>query len=494
MAISSSAVARVTGIEAVFSNAGTGRIVALPQRVMLVGQGASAVSYSTDKREVTSAQTVAQIYGYGSPLHMAAQALLPSNGDGLSGVPLTVYPLVDDPSGVASSGVITPAGTVTTPAAYQVRIGGVMSNQFVVADGDGIADICAAMAAAINAVLGMPVIATNNGTDVGLVAKWKGTTGNGLKIQIIGTVDSGVDFTVSAMAGGLVNPSIDGAIAQVGGVWETMAVNCLGPNDSAALDAFSTFGEGRWGALVRKPFVAVCGTTLSTVDDCIVVPSGRRLDRTNVQVPVPGSPSAPWVIAARAVARAAALANENPPHDYGSLPLDGVIPGPDSAQWMYDDRDRAVKNGCSTTEVKNGVVTMGDLVTFYHPEGENLPAYRYVVDIVKLQNTIFNVDLEFAQPKWDGAPLIPDNQPTVNPAAKKPKTAKAAAAGIIENLGLEAILADTASTIPAIVADIDTQNPKRLNMAIPVKISGNTNIISIDLLWGFNFGTPEILA
>ena len=105
---------------------------------------------------MSCAQTVAQVYGYGSPLHLAAMALLPQNGDGLGGVPLTVYPLEDDPSGVAASGVITPAGTVTTPAAYQVRIGGILSNQFVVADGDGTADICASMAAAINAVLAMP--------------------------------------------------------------------------------------------------------------------------------------------------------------------------------------------------------------------------------------------------------------------------------------------------------------------------------------------------
>lgn len=494
MAITSSAVARVTGIESVFNNTIAGGVVALPQRVMLVGQGSSAVNYDTTKRTVTSAQTVAQVYGYGSPLHLAAMALLPQNGDGLGGVPLTVYPLEDDPSGVAASGVITPAGTVTTPAAYQVRIGGILSNQFVVADGDGIADICASMAAAINAVLAMPVIATNNGTDVGLVAKWAGTTGNNLRIQIIGTTDSGIDFTVSAMSGGLVNPSVQPALDQVGEVWETFGVNCLGPNDSAALDAFSAFGEGRWGALVRKPFTVVSGSTLSTVDDAIVVPSGRQLDRVNVQIVAPGSPSTPWYIAARAVARAAALANENPPHDYGSLPLDGVIPGPDSAQWYYDDRDRAVKNGCSTTEVKNGIVTMGDLVTFYHPDGDPLPAYRYVVDIVKLQNVIFNIDLEFATPAWDGAPLIPDDQPTTNRSAKKPKSAVAAAAGIVANLGLEAILADTATTIPAIVAQIDTQNPKRLNMAIPVKLSGNTNIISIDLLWGFNFGTPDILA
>lgn len=493
-AIDSSAVARVTGVASVFTNYRAGRFTALPQRVMLVGQGSSSVSYSTAKRTVTSAQTVAEVYGYGSPLHMAAQALLPVNGDGLGGVPLTVYPLEDDASGVASTGVITPSGVPTEGAAYQIRIGGVLSNQFVVAVGDGVADICAAMTSAINAVLAMPVIATDNSTDVGLTAKWAGVTGNSLKIQVIGVANVGVDFTISPMSGGLVNPTVDDALLQVGEVWETFLVNCLGATDGAALTAYSAFGEGRWGALVRKPLTAVSATTLSTVDDAIVVPEGRKADRVNVQVAVPGSPTPHWVIAARAVARAAVSANNNPPRDYGSLPLDGIVPGSDDVQWFYPDRDRAVKAGCSTTEVKNGVVTMGDLVTFYHPDGDPIPAYRYVVDVVKLQNVIFNVDLEFATPKWDGAPLIPDDQPTVNPDAKKPRTAVAAAAAIVENLGLEAILSDTKNTIPGIVAEIDSANPKRMNLAIPVKLSGNTNIISVDLLWGFYFGTPSVLA
>ena len=37
-------------------------------------------------------------------------------------------------------------------------------------------------------------------------------------------------------------------------------------------------------------------------------------------------------------------------------------------------------------------------------------------------------------------------------------------------------------------AEIDSQNPKRLNVSTTVKLSNNTNIISVDLNFGFNFG------
>ncbi len=170
------------------------------------------------------------------------------------------------------------------------------------------------------------------------------------------------------------------------------------------------------------------------------------------------------------------------------------MPGPDGDQWTYQDRDEAVKKGSSTIEVKDGVINVADTVTFFHPSGDPLPAYRFVVDIVKLQNIIFNLDLIFATAEWDGAPLIPDDQPTVNRDAKKPKTAVAAVAAMLDSLGLNAIISDPETAKANTFAEIDPQNPKRLNVATTVQLSGNTNIISVDLNFGFFFGTQAVVA
>jgi phage tail sheath gpL-like len=171
-----------------------------------------------------------------------------------------------------------------------------------------------------------------------------------------------------------------------------------------------------------------------------------------------------------------------------------LVPGTDGEQWTYVDRDQAVKAGSSTIEVKDGVINLSDTVTFYHPDGDPIPAYRFVVDIIKLQNIIFNLDLEFATDKWDGAPLIPDDQPTVNRDAKKPKTAVAAVAAILDSLGLNAIISDPETAKANTFAEIDAGNPKRLNLVTTVQLSGNTNIKSIDLEFGFFFGTPTVVA
>lgn len=486
-AVDVNAVARVVGIKTLFKDLRGGSVVFLPQRVGLIGQGSTLSVYSTVKAQVTSALEVGTLYGFGSPLHLAALQLLPNNGDGLGTIPLTVYPLVDDAAGVASAGDITPSGAATAAGSYQVVINNIASESFVIAIGDAVADIVAAATAAINAVLEMPIIAVDNATDVGLTSKWEGLSANDIFVAIDGPTTLGVSFAITQPVGGLVNPDVQDALDQVGDVWETMLINCMNISDTATLDLYSAFGEGRWGALVRKPLVVFSGETEAVLATAIALPDARPTDRTNVQLVAPGSVDLPFVVAARQVARIAVIANNNPPQDYGSQDADGLTPGTDGEQWTYLQRDTAVKAGSSTVEVKDGVVNVSDVVTMYHPSGDPTPAYRYVVDIVKLQNIIFNLDLIFATDEWDGAPLLPDNQPTVNRTAKKPKMARAAVATLADNLGLQAIISDTEFTKDNTLAEIDSGNPKRLNMVVPVKLSGNVNITSIDLQFGFFF-------
>lgn len=494
-AVDASAVARVVGIQTDFKNL-RGGVVLLPQRIAVIGQGSTASTYSTDKQQVTSASQVGSLYGFGSPVHLAAKQLLPANGDGVGTISVTIYPLDDDGSGVASTGSITPSGAATGAGSYIVRINNIDSEAFTVASGDSVATIVTAMTAAINAVLDMPVTAVDNTTDVALTSKWKGTSANDIYVEVVGTdaATTGVSYVVVQPTGGLVNPDISTATDQIGNVWETMIVNCFESTDTTILDALSTLGEGRWGALVRKPLIAFSGTNESSVTTAIAVPDARKTDRTNCQLVSPGSNDLPLVIAARQVARIAVVANNKPANDYGSQAATGLVPGADGDQWDYPTRDQAVKGGSSTIEVRDSVVTISDVVTYYHPTGEEPPAYRFVKDIVKLQNILFNLDLIFNTAEWNGAPLIPDDQATSNRDAKKPKDAVSAIAGMIDSLGLEAILSDPETAKTTIQAQISETNPNRLDVTFTVQISGNSNIISIDLNFGFFFGTATLVA
>lgn len=487
-AVDPSAVARVLGIKTAFSDLRAGNVVFLPQRIAVIGQGNTSASYATTKKQVFSAQEVGETYGFGSPLHLAVLQLLPSNGDGVGTIPVTVYPLEDDGSGVAASGDITPTGTATAAGSFRVRIGGILSNTVTVAVGDTVADITAAIALAVSTVFAMPVLAVDAGTSVDFTSKWKGASANGIDIEIVGDAPAGITLGITDMASGAADPDVQDALDLMGDVWETMVLSCFDITVSAHLDAYQAFGEGRWGALTRKPFVAFTGSTPADVASILTVTDARRTDRVNAALVAPESKDLPFMVAARQLARIAVVANSNPAQDYARQIVSGINPGVDSAQWDAAERDAAVKGGASTSVVEDGVVYIEDVVTFYHPTADPTPAYRYVVDVVKLQNIIFNLNLIFAGEGWAGAPLIPDNQPTVNKTARQPKAAVAAVCAMLDDLGLNAIISDPETAKANTAAEIDGANPKRLNVATVVQLSGNTNIISVDLNFGFYFG------
>ena len=140
---------------------------------------------------------------------------------------------------------------------------------------------------------------------------------------------------------------------------------------------------------------------------------------------MPGSKELPFVIAARAASRILPVANNNPPDNYYGQ-LTGLEPGADTDQETYTNRDLSVKAGSGTTILVDGIAELNDVVTMYHPDGEEPPAFRYVVDIIKLQNIQFNKRLILESDEFKGAPLLPNDTPTVNPRAKKPKNIQTA--------------------------------------------------------------------
>ncbi|MCK5612873.1 phage tail protein [Candidatus Pacearchaeota archaeon] len=486
MGVPLGAVARVIGIETDFVNL-RGGVLFLPQRVAVVAQGNTLASYATTPLQVLSRKQAGDTYGYGSPIERIVNELLPANGDGVGIIPVTIYPLEDDGSGVAADGAIGAVGTQTTQQVYTIKINEVATSQITIPATTAADAALGLFKTAIDAVIEMPLIGgTVAAGSLPLDCKWKGLTGNDIFIEIEGTED-GIVFTITQPVNGAANPDVDDALNQIGDVWETIIVNQMGYDDSTSLDKYATFNEGRWLPLIYKPLVVYTGH-VQTEATIVAVTDLRKTDRTNIFEPAPGSNEFPWAIAGRAAARSALIANNNPPQDYAGQTLTGIVPGAAGVQWNYTERNDAVSKGASTVELVNSVLEMSDTITAYHPDGEVPPAYQYHADIVKLSNIIFNISVIFAADEWKGAPLLANVTPTTNPTAKKPKDAVSAMAKMVDALALEAILSDPETAKGTIVAAIDSQNPKRTNVGLTVQIAGNTNIISVDLSWGFFFG------
>ena len=485
------------GVKSTFKNLRQGNVLLLPQRVAVIGQGTSGLGYSLTKLQLSSALDVANTYGFGSPLHLAALQLFPTNGDGLGSLPCTFYPLDDDASGAPSIGDITPSGTATKAGAFIVTVNNINSVSLAVAINDTPALVVAKLKVAIDATLEMPITTTDNTTDLIVTSKWEGVSANDIKLTISGPSDTGVSFVITQPVGGLINPdatAINAALAQFGNDWETIVVNCLESTDTIALDAISVFNEGRWDAQVSKPFVSLAGSQETVVATAIAISDARPADRTNSQPMAPGSGNLPLQIAAANASRIAVVADADPAHDYIRQNLPFLSPGLPEDQWTYAEKDQALKAGTSSSDIRDNEIVISDSVTFYHPVGEQDPAYRYVVDIMKLMNIMYNISLIFDDASWQGAPLIPDNQPTTSATAKKPRMAVSEVAGVLNSLGNLAIISDPATAVKSIIAEIDSGNPKRLNIEATVQLSGNTNIKDFALNFGFFFGQQTIIA
>lgn len=488
MPIDASVVARVLGVDTQFVNLSGAAVFLLPQNVALIGQGATLSTYAVTPTRHTTAASVGSATGFGAPLHLAALKLLPPQGGGLGVVPLTIYPMVDDGGGAASVGDITPAGTHIGSAEYRVIMNGIRSAPFTIVDAEAASALKSRITAAINAEVNMPMIAIDGAVDeVDVTSKWFGVSANDIVISVDGP-SQGITFAFTQPVGGLVDPDVDTPLALITTKWESMVVSCFPVGTEVQLDKFETWGDPRWGALVRKPAAVFTGSVETTLATLTAIGATRKLDRTNALIWAPGAAELPCQIAAAGVAKIAAQANGNPPVDYAGQLL-SITAGDASVQLIFTERDTAVQAGIGTTEVADTNVFLSDTVFFYHPDGEVPPAYRYVVDVVKLQNLIFNLQLIFEAQEWKGAPLIPDDQPTTNPAARKPKDAVAAVARMVDGAGLQALISDPETAKETITAVINDTNPKRLDVSVTVQLSGNSNVIDVTLNFGFFFGT-----
>jgi phage tail sheath gpL-like len=488
-AVSAARVARVLGILAIFQDLRGGSAVFLPPRIAVLGQGNTASTYASAKVTLSNgAAEAASLYGFGSPIHAAVQRLLPVTGDGVGSTPITIYPLQDGTTPAEKT--ITPSGVPTEDFVASVKLGGRQSQNIAIPAGSTVAQMVTLIFAGINGTLDMPMLATDDTTEVTCTAKWGGLSGNDITAEITGGATAGTSFVIADTVAGAGDPipaDITTILSEMGNVWDNVLVNCLTWTNTAALDAIKAHGDGRWGALVHAPYVALTATPEAVAATLIAAGDLRKDDRINSTISVPGALDMPWEYAARAAVRITGRMDSNPASDYANLQLSGLRTGLDSEQFDTDQRDLLVKAGISTVEVVAQSYEMSDTVTYYHPDDEPIPGYRYVVDLVKIFNTIFNIRLEFIKEEWDGAPLLNDDDPTKNPRAKKPKMAKAALASIVDGLAFEAILTKPATIKAGIEAGINATNPKRLDMKLTVLLSGNVNIRSVDLNFGFSF-------
>lgn len=483
--LTSSAVSRVVGVDTKYKDFNVGDAAMLPQRLAIIGQGNDDAVYTEDRFECDgSAVSVAERFGYGSPLHLAARQLYPVAGGGGAVFPVTIYPVKKVENAVAATGKIKIVGTATKAGSGIVSIGGADA-QFTVPKGYTGDNTLDAIKDAINGILEMPVKAGEIATsELTLTAKWGGAIGNDISIAVEMTGGDGLTITTTEFANGAGTPDVNPALEKIGETWETFVLNTLGYTASGLLDKYQVWGEGRWSALEKKPVLVATGC----VDDYATrtaVTDERKTDWINFLVVSSGSPELPFVVAAKGlVSDIMTTANSDPAMGYKGL-LTGLKAGADVES--YTVRNNSVLKG-SSTNIKNGnVAELNDIVTMWHPANENPKTFSKsrVVALVKLMNVVFNVRLILESDEVKSAPILPDEDVTSNPNAKQPKDFRTWFAILTDSLTNKALLSDAKYTKKNMLVEIDSENPNRINVRFPVKLSGNIEVVGAEVQFGY---------
>ena len=486
MSVSPSAISRVTGVAVKFKNFNTGNVQMLQQRLAVIGVGNHGVTYTTEKYECQgNASEIGDKYGYGSPLYLAALQLFPLVGKG-AGFPVTFYPLAEESGAVQASGKIEIEGTATEAGSAKIVIGGQKAT-IAIASGDTKTEIFAKIKDGIDGVLAMPVTAATGDDALTLTSKAAGEVGNLIKTRIECAVN-GLTFTVTQLTGGVKDPDITPALDKIGEIWETAILPCFDYKNTDRLDTTMLYCKGRIDDLEKKPVLCYWGCT----DDYATrtaVRGARADDWCNPLLGSGGSSELRYVVGAKfLVDDILTTANENPAQGYKGK-AEGLEAGDDSLQENYNTRNASVMKGSSTNIKSGNVAELNDVVTMYHPASEGkYPSRRYVVDIIKLMNIIYNVRLIMEADELKGAPLVEDATVTSNKTAIQPKTVKTWFLNLAKSLADKAIIQDVETTKNGLEVAIDSENPKRLNVTFPVKLSGNVEVTSTDIYFGFYVG------
>jgi len=459
----------------------------IPQKIAVIGQyntGKTPTDYQA--QPITSIAQAKTLYGAGSMLAIMIEALWKGKGT----VPVTAFP-VPDAEGTPASGTIQITGTVTKSGTIALYIAGKRVAVGVLKD-DTNEEVAAAINAAINANANLPVTSAVVTDTATLTCRWDGTTGNDITIlEDLAVGDAinepeGLTIAITDMASGATDPdfSTDSPFNYFGDTWYTFVAYPY--NSDTLLDVMEAAGDARNDPSVKRQFAGICGY-VGTLANFLIALADRNSAWTTM-MPVEASPSMPLEIAAATVGVTSRRAQATPGRPYRSLALPDIWPGT-GALWTYAQRDQVVKAGGSTFMISSdGKVRIEDLVTTRTKNDleEDDDSFRWTETIANIQAKIYSLDTVYSSEPFVSGVVVDDESVTDVDYAIRPKTVKAYAIKLIDELWIPRVLTKNRDAVVAgIISEIDSGNPNRINIQVPDDLAAGLKIIAGKLSWSF---------
>lgn len=349
----------------------------MPYKNLVIGQrlAAGTVAALVPTR-VTSAAQAKTYFGAGSMLAHILERQLQNNDF----TETWAVALDDEAAGVKATGTITVGGVVAAGTIYLYIAGRRLT--IGVSAGDALADVAAAIQAAIAADTNLPVTAAVDGVDdtqVNLSAQHKGVFGDDIDIRHSyydgEGLPTGLTLTIVAMANGAANPDITDVWPVIGD--EHYNVITMPYTDAANLTALETELADRWGPLRMiegMAFSAATGThsELGTLGDSRNSP---HLSIMNAA----GSPTPPYEWAGAVAGVASYHGNIDPARPFQTLTLKGVMAPKQENRFTLQENNLLLYDGIATHMVDaGGVVHVQRLITTYKQNAQGAEDISYL--------------------------------------------------------------------------------------------------------------------
>lgn len=351
------------------------------QRTLIIGQITSSGIAAPNVPLISSGIGDAALQGGGSS-QLANMVSMYRNNDAFGEV--WYLPLADASSATAASGSVAFTAVPTTAGTIALYIAGMVVNVPVTA-GQAIASIATAVAAAINAIALMPVTAAAAAGVVTLTADNKGLCGNEIDIRFNyygnaggEAIPAGLSYTITAMSGGAVNPTLTTALGNLGDMTFDFIVSPY--TDTASMTALQQFlndQTGRWSwmqQLYGHVFMSYAGTFAS-----LTTLGTTRNNQHESIMGFYGSPTPSWLWSCAIAGQTAVSVRADPGVPLQYLPLVGVLAPPLAAQFDISLRNTLLWDGIATFLVQpDGTVQIENLITTYQENAEGVADDSYL--------------------------------------------------------------------------------------------------------------------
>lgn len=428
---------------------------------------------------------VRQAVGVGSELYLMARKFLANN----AAQELYILPVAEPAAGVAATGTFTITGPATAPGTLPLYVGDVRIDVGV-NSGDAAATIATNAAAAINAKVELPVTATAAAGVVTCTAKWKGLTGNQIRLGVrLGgafageIIPTGVTVVRVGLAGGTGSPSLVNAMANIGDEpYEYLATAFADATSLAAVEAEYGFSDaGRWGWM-RMLYGHVFAARADSLSGHLGFLATRNTGVTSIMSLETSVATPAFEVAAAYAAQAARSLQDDPARPLQTLPLLGVMAAPKEDRFGAMERNSIANNGGAVQQVEgDGVMQIRREQTTYQFNSYSQPDDAY--DVVPTLATLARISRELNQIITSKFPRhkLANNGTRVGPgqAIVTPNSIKAEIVAHYDLLEYNGLVEDVKNFIRNLIVERDPANKDRVNVLYPPDLVNQFRIAAV---------------